>query len=174
MWCRISSSKNCARDRTATSSSISTHFESRRIPRTGGWMGEGLHRSARGRSTCPRRGRPPLRALLSQSCRPYGTHSSDSLGEVWAINCGMHLQWWRSVFYAVVCTVKLTQEMSRRRQHEDASLWLWRQRDDFELFETSSILLFGVLPGSTALIRLYMTGTAERAQPRSRASSLPQ
>ena len=63
----------------------------------------------------------------------------------------MHLQWWRSVFYAVVCTVKLTQEMSRRRQHEDASLWLWRQRDDFELFETSSILLFGVLPGSTAL-----------------------
>jgi hypothetical protein len=55
------------------------------------------------------------------------------------------------VFYAVVCTVKLTQEMSRRRQHEDASLWLWRQRDDFELFETSSILLFGVLPGSTAL-----------------------
>ena len=55
------------------------------------------------------------------------------------------------MFYAVVCTVKLTQEMSRRRQHEDASLWLWRQRDDFELFETSSILLFGVLPGSTAL-----------------------
>ena len=52
----------------------------------------------------------------------------------------------------MVCTVKLTQEMSRRRQHEDASLWLWRQRDDFELFETSSILPFGVLPGSTALV----------------------